>query len=607
MSFSALKINKSADIESAFLGSEESPHKLLPQILHNEHVKNRGGAKWGKERLPFDGEYELQKLKIGEQMRHGRHLLSLAEGSETTKDTRLVKKCKSPTRISEAFETLIESKRMQSKSEFFAASEANLIKHNEWLKLPLKKQTYTIKNEVNTIDGTMGLSLSDNRLEIINESTGEILKPKLGRRGAVARIYEREWANSYRIRVMAQASATEPPPQQEGDRKTSQLSQKGASKILDSGAYVSAVRGGFTTFLTLTFDNEAQQRIVSEENTIGKEVSRFFDAISKMYQRGWQCAGDVLQTQNGLDCIGATEIIPPSHDALDYLWVAEMPDSESRGVNPHCHVLLRWNVAPHLFHDWAKRVERLWGQGFAKLERIKNADAASGYLLKALGYVVKGESQDQGTFKGNRYNISKAARAPAWECLAEFEAQNMCAIINEVREKWVRKDKPIKSIINKTKKALANYKKAYNVQKAKKGRTQAERNLTLGKMQKRIAEFEKTISDNYEKLTNRGARANEYQVTFNSPELLAKFIGWANTSRYWGAEMLSGYLRNCDHERAAVGEMVKQARDYWKSFGDNQEYSELLWEQRLNTADHYQFNESQLCDSYNEYLTIMGA
>ena len=595
MSFNALKVNKSADIESAFLGSEESPHQLLPQILHNEHVKNRGGAKWGKERLPFDGEYELQKLKIGEQLRHGRHLLSLAEGSETTKDPRLVKKCKSPTRLSTAFETLIESKRMQSKSEFFAASEANLKSHNEWLKLPLAKQKYTVKNEVKAIDGTMGLSLSDNRLEIINESTGEILKPKVGRRGAVARIYEREWANSYRIRVMAQASASEPPPQQEGDRETSQLSQKGASKILDSGAYVSAVRGGFTTFLTLTFDSEARERIATQESTIGKEVSRFFDAISKMYQRGWQFTNDENETVS----------VPALGDALDYMWVAEMPENQKGEANPHCHVLLRWGVEKALFKPWAARIESNWGLGFAKLERIKNADAASGYLLKALGYVVKGESQDQGTFKGNRYNISKAARAPAWECLAEFEAQNMCAIINEVREKWVRKDKPIQSIINKTKKRLANYKKAYNVQKAKKGRTQAERNLTLGKMQKRIAEFEKTIKDNYEKLTNRGARANEYQVTFNSPELLAKFIGWANTSRYWGAEMLSGYLRNCDHERAAVGEMVKQARDYWKSFGDNQEYSEQLWEQRLNAANHYQFNESQLCDSYHEYLTLL--
>ena len=280
MSFNAL--NRNADHESVFLRALSD---IQDGVLDTRDFSNFR-----------DIEQMNRDLKRAEQLEYSRHLLSLAEGSETTKDPRLVKKCKSPTRISEAFETLIESKRMQSKSEFFAASEANLIKHNEWLKRPLKDQTYTIKNEVNTIDGTMGLSLSDNRLEIINESTGEILKPKVGRRGAVARIYEREWANSYRIRVMAQASASEPPPQQEGDRETSQLSQKGASKILDSGAYVSAVRGGFTTFLTLTFDSEARERIATHESTIGKEVSRFFDAISKMYQRGWQFTNDENET-----------------------------------------------------------------------------------------------------------------------------------------------------------------------------------------------------------------------------------------------------------------------------------------------------------------------
>jgi len=592
MSFNVLNVSPLADKESAFLRAFDDIESGKPDLRDFSAVQ--------------DMDQMNRNLKRSEQLEHGRRLLSLAEGSETTKDYRLVKKCKSPTRLSEACETYLESKRMQAKNEFFARAEALDAKHAEWLKKPLKDQTYTQSYQSFPIDLTNGLDGN----QFINKNTGEILKPVIGRRAAVARIYEREWANSYRIRVMAQGSASEPPPQQEGDRETSQLSQKGASKILDSGAYVSAVRGGFTTFLTLTFDSEARERIATQETTIGKEVSRFFDLASKTYQRGWQCDNNLIKNEStknkGFDCIGASEVVAPKGDGLDYLWVAEMPENKETGKpNPHCHVLLRWSVEPHLFYDWAARLERNWGLGFANLKRIHNADAASGYLIKALGYVVKGEAQDQGTFKGNRYNISKAARAPAWECLAEFEAQNMCAIINEVREKWQRKDKPIQSIINKTKWKLSTYKKAYNIQKAKKGRTQEQRNFTLGKMQNRIAEFEKTIKDNYEKLTSRGARANEYQVTFDSPELLAKFVGWANTTRLWGAEMLSGYLRDCSAEREAVGELVKQARDYWKSFGDNQEYSEQLWEQRINAANNYQFNEPQLCDSYNEYLTLL--
>jgi len=507
---------------------------------------------------------------------------------------------------------------MQSFSEEAARVKASSDNHAQWLKLPLKDQKRTIKNETLTIDLLKGFGSSPVSTRF-NKDTGEI-KPRLGMRQAIARLYE-NWAGSYRVRVMAQGSASEPPPQQSGDRETSELSQKGASKVLMSGAYVSAVRGGFTTFLTLTFDNEARERIINQESTIGKEVSRFFDATSKMYKRGWQCDNEILGHKNGFDCIGASEVIPRSkflglddndkeiREPLDYLWVAEMPDNKKTGKpNPHCHVLLRWNVEPHLFHDWAARIESLWGLGFAKLERIRNADAASGYLLKALGYLVKGESSEQGQFKGNRYNISKAARAPADECIAEFDAQNMCAIINEIREKLNRRNKPVKSLINFTQSKLAKYKKAYNIQKSKKGRTQAQRNFTLGKMQKRIAEFEKTIKDGYKKLTQCGVRAGEYQITLDSPELLAKFIGWANTNRYWGAEFIGGVSEYYDYskERKAVGEMVKQARDYWKSFGDNQEHSDQLWEQRIKAANEHYFEAPQSCGAYEEYLTMTG-
>jgi len=549
VSFNVLDINQTTDITSVFLDHQEDDQAFYSQLLHNEHVKIRPSGKnlkWEKDGLPFDSEYELQKLKIGEQMRHGRHLLSLAEGRESTKDYRLVKKCKSPTRESR-FET---------------------------------------------------------GLEFVNETTGEMLKPKVGRRKPIARLFESVWAGTYRIRVMAQGSTSEPPPQQAGDRETSELSQKGASKILRSGAYVSAVRGGFTTFLTLTFDAKARERIINQEQTIGKEASRFFDAMNKVHCRGWQCAGDSLKSKNGFDCIGATEIIPPKDDALDYLWVAEMPENKDGEPNPHCHVLLRWNVEPHLFHDWAKRVENLWGQGFAKLERIRSADAASGYLLKAVGYVVKGNSKEQGLFKGNRYGISKAARAPADECIAEFDAQNMCAIINEIREKLERRNKPVKSLINSMKSKLITYKKAYNIQKAKKGRTQAERNQTLGSMQKRIEKFEQTIKDSYKKLTECGAYASEYQITFNSAELVAKFIGWANEKRYWNAEALGGYLRDFEQLRQSQGQLVKAARDYWKSFGDNGEYSDLLWAQRLKAANEHYFEVPQSCGAYEEYLSI---
>ncbi|HHF3091087.1 TPA: hypothetical protein ACPJ1J_004892, partial [Vibrio alginolyticus] len=102
---------------------------------------------------------------------------------------------------------------------------------------------------------------------------------------------------------------------------------------------------------------------------------------------------------------------------------------------------------------WAKRLEKIWGHGFAKLERIKKPKAAGSYIIKAVGYAAKGENADQGLIKGNRYNIAKCSRAPAWETLASFEAGNMTAIIKELGYKLEQWKKPIKRQIRKLRNA----------------------------------------------------------------------------------------------------------------------------------------------------------
>jgi hypothetical protein len=206
-------------------------------------------------------------------------------------------------------------------------------------------------------------------IESIDRETGEVLPMKF-LKTAVARISYRQWSDEYRIRVQAQSRIGNPPPAQGGERSTKALTSRGARNVLESGAYLAAVRGGYTTFLTLTFDEAAGERIASGSSTIGKECSRFFDSLSKMYQRGWITDNPVLESKNGFDCVGACEVIPPAKDKLDYLWVAEAPKGKTRAINPHCHVLLRWQVEPYLFHDWAQNIEKKWGQGFAILQRI---------------------------------------------------------------------------------------------------------------------------------------------------------------------------------------------------------------------------------------------
>lgn len=374
---------------------------------------------------------------------------------------------------------------------------------------------------------------------VVDTETGEI-KPAFSQKTAIARLSHRAWADEYRIRVTADASPSSPPPTQAGDRVTKFLTTRAAKNILDSGAYVAAVRGGFTTFLTLTFNDEARTRINSGESTIGTECSRFFDALQKMYQRGWSVDHQILKTKNGFDCVGANEVIPVSGEKLDYLWVAEAPMKttilESRSgfdcvdvhPNPHCHVLLRWDVPPYLFHDWAHRIEKMWGHGFAKLERIKNAQAAGGYMLKALGYLLKGESaSDQGEIRGNRYNISKTARALPWENLANFHAEHMASMIGEIKAKLHNKAKPV---LYKIKLANESLKKSIRDKSVLMNTKQS-----LEKVNCRIKAIEKSISDFKALLRKSPVRANDYMITFRGDLSLKTFFNWAVGVRMWNA------------------------------------------------------------------------
>ena len=120
-----------------------------------------------------------------------------------------------------------------------------------------------------------------------------------------------------------------------------------------------------------------------------------------------------------------------------------------------------WAVERNLFECWAAQIESLWGNGTAHLEKIRNPQSAVGYILKALGYMTKGQQKinketgevynDQGIIKGNRYGISKDARAPDWECISEFEAAHMGQIVREVGEMICIASDKIRAKINSEK------------------------------------------------------------------------------------------------------------------------------------------------------------
>ena len=181
-------------------------------------------------------------------------------------------------------------------------------------------------------------------------------------RKSVVRVYERPVFNEVKIGIESYSSPTKAPDANTGDRFTTDLTNRGVKSILEAGAYKSVTGQGFTTFITPTFSEESRQLINDGKLTIGSELSRFFDGLKKFWKRGGEeecpVSGDVLE-------------VPAMGNApLDYMWVAECPTNKDGEPNPHAHILLRWEVEPHVFQYWASRIESIWGHGFAKIERI---------------------------------------------------------------------------------------------------------------------------------------------------------------------------------------------------------------------------------------------
>lgn len=121
-------------------------------------------------------------------------------------------------------------------------------------------------------------------------------------------------------------------------------------------------------------------------------------------------------------------------EPLRYCWVAENPKNEAGKDNPHMHINLSWLVPREAFEAWAARLEGIWGQGFAHLERLRDATAAGAYLLKAAGYLAKGEDGSQGWIIGNRYFVSREARAPKFEGVAVLPYEQFPLLMNRARE-----------------------------------------------------------------------------------------------------------------------------------------------------------------------------
>lgn len=322
-------------------------------------------------------------------------------------------------------------------------------------------------------------------------------------------IGHREWADEYRVRTEVHPITKPQPPEQSGDRATEILSERGARKIADSCHYMTQKYGGYTTFLTLTLDPEARARVDAMETTIQREISRFFDGLQKMYQRGFSLKLESGETYSHPPAPIDEETNKP--EGLDYTWVCEIPDrideesGELIGTNPHVHVLMRFRVPYKAFQPWAERIEKLWGQGFANLEKIKDGEKAGAYMAKAAGYLCKAQGKsNQGTVSGNRYNISKSARAPDWVCIGRYELGRMGFLLSEASENFEDKFGHFK---NQRDRLREQHKTAQGVDRIKIGKR-----------------LEKT-----RQILQRMPRMSKYQAVLKGEQQFNQFMEWANT------------------------------------------------------------------------------
>jgi hypothetical protein len=238
-----------------------------------------------------------------------------------------------------------------------------------------------------------------------------------------------------------------------------------------------------------------------------------------MYQRGWICNAPSGQVK-----------VPGNDHKLKYCWVAENPKNKDGEDNPHLHVLMSWQVPYALFHSWAKRVEGIWGQGFACLEKIKDPISAGAYMAKAADYITKSSGKsDQGKINGNRYGISIDARAPPWACIGKYELGIMGSLIADSHDFMSFKYGHICRERNQLNDALDTMKDQHKAIKDDGGTVPLASAAQRAKIGKKLQQIRTQMND-------LPIVAGKYQISIKGKESFETFWTWATTGDRTGAE-----------------------------------------------------------------------
>ncbi|ELV8625606.1 hypothetical protein QNF03_002261 [Vibrio cidicii] len=314
--------------------------------------------------------------------------------------------------------------------------------------------------------------------------------------------------------------------------------------------------------------------VANMHTTIGAEVSRFINGLKKMRKRGFTAYVTERDSESGrlfcpVPAVKASVI--PDHSDFHYLWVAECPANEDGEPNPHVHLLMDWEMPQELFSAWAGKIESLWGNGFAHVERIKKPEAAGTYIIKAVGYAAKGENANQGLIRGNRYNMAACSRAPKWETLLSFEADNMAGIISELGHKLDQWKAPIKRSIRRYEQAKEQTIKAAAIEKAKGDKTKLK--ALLG----RISRLENRIKEARAATKAAGLHVsarNRFSLTFekNAEKRVDQFLKWAAGARGWSMTPIYSDIDLADIKEAAN----LQYQSQFEAFRENQAWWDAI-------------------------------
>ena len=586
------------------------------------------------------------------------HRKGYREATAKAGKDRLVKRRKSPTRLKSDDNS--RSKRSLLDAQAFSFNGLMSTALNKFT--PQERAQHLCINEDETLDIQTG-EVRGKRVQEVERghfSSSAIESDK----SAKVHFQKRNWCESLRIVCTQNTRASDAPDANTGDRVTQTVTSRARGKIIDSGLYMQAVKGGFNSFTTVTLDAAARWRMDNDHSqkialrkagselsaiynsngellhaaevaagdftavkferaTIGKELSRFFDSLSRRHKRGFTATGQISKTPKAknysygpIECIGRNDRLYPwgkvssvgasgrvesdllqsnervypwgniecvgmeSKPVFDYLWCAEAPskkhgskayiwDGKEQIIecvgeqNYHAHVLMRWNVESVYFHEWAAGIEKLWGQGFVTIERIKNPKAAASYLLKALGYMVKGGAGSQGEIRGNRYNISKHARAESWENCATHEAQHMYGLIQEYMLGLEAKKERKNSMQCELKKTVGIVEKQKNINK----KTFSEkRKQWIENLEQKLETISEKVSEVVTELNGNFARGGV--AKFANETAFVGFIDWAVGVRGWQLKTAFLDSTNADvksevAEETAVNKLLKQTRKFY--------------------------------------------